>query len=123
MHCFTTGALAAMFYLLLLHTSLLGPQRHRHRASITLFTVLLGLSAGVLWEFYEWFAEVVAGVDFGVGYDDTIADLAMDGLGSLLAGLTLTTWIAMDTSGQRERFVDQDTRDHHGEAPCPASTE
>ena len=94
LHCFCTGALAAMTYLLLLRTPLLPPQRHQTRSAVVLLTTMVGLTLGVFWEFYEWFAEIVAGVRIGVGYTDTIADLAMDTLGSLLAGLALLAWLA-----------------------------
>ncbi|MFC3897090.1 hypothetical protein ACFOWZ_36915 [Lentzea rhizosphaerae] len=94
LHCVCTGALAATTYLLLLRTPLLPPQRHQSRAAVVFLTAVVGLALGVVWEFYEWFAEIVAGVRIGVGYSDTIADLAMDTLGSLLAGLVLMVWLA-----------------------------
>lgn len=94
LHCVCTGALAAMAYLLLLRTPLLPPQRHQSRGAVVFLTTLVGLAVGVVWEFYEWFAEIVAGVRIGVGYTDTIADLAMDTLGSLSAGVALMAWLA-----------------------------
>lgn len=92
MHCLTTGAVAAMVFLVLLRTPLLPPLHAQPRGMVVLLTTTLGVTVGVVWEFYEWFAEVVAGVRIGVGYDDTIADLAMDLLGSLLAGLAVRAW-------------------------------
>lgn len=94
LHCICTGALAAMTYLLLLRTPLLPAQRHQSRGAVVFLTTVLGLALGVVWEFYEWFAEIVAGVRIGVGYSDTIADLAMDTVGSLIAGLALMAWLA-----------------------------
>lgn len=94
LHCVCTGALAAMTYLLLLRTPLLPPQRHQTRGAVVFLATLVGLALGVVWEFYEWFAEIVAGIRIGVGYTDTIADLAMDTLGSLLAGFVLMAWMA-----------------------------
>ncbi|MCX2948905.1 hypothetical protein [Lentzea sp. NEAU-D7] len=94
LHCLCTGALAAMTYLLLLRTPLLPHQRHHGRSAVVFLTTVVGLALGVFWEFYEWYAEVVAGVRIGVGYSDTIADLAMDTLGSIAAGLALMAWLA-----------------------------
>jgi hypothetical protein len=59
----------------------------------------------VVWEFYEWLAEIVFNVHIGVGYSDTIADLAMDTLGSLLAGLALVWWAAHGSGTYRERLL------------------
>jgi hypothetical protein len=50
---------------------------------------MIGITLGVLWEFYEWFVEVILHLRIGVGYDDTILDLAMDTVGSVAAGLAL----------------------------------
>lgn len=94
LHGVCTGALAAMTYLLLLRTPLLPPQRHQSRGATVFLTTVVGVALGVVWEFYEWFAEIVVGIRIGVGYTDTIADLAMDTLGSLLASLVLVAWLA-----------------------------
>jgi hypothetical protein len=59
-----------------------------------LLTAMIGLALGVVWEFFEWFFLVVLNVHVGVGYGDTIADLAMDILGSLIAGAALVAWTA-----------------------------
>jgi uncharacterized iron-regulated membrane protein len=56
-------------------------------------TVTVGFTLGVLWEFYEWFGNAVLHFVTLVGYDDTIADLAMDGPGPLLAGLGVVVWL------------------------------
>lgn len=91
-HCLTTGALAAMAFLVLARVRLL-PRPHALSSTATVsVTAMLGVTLGVLWEFYEWFAEVVAHVRIGVGYNDTIADLSMDLTGSLLAGLAILAW-------------------------------
>ncbi|NUT51478.1 MAG: hypothetical protein HOV94_29890 [Saccharothrix sp.] len=94
LHCVCTGALAAMVYLLLLRARLLPALRDQSRGAVVLLTALVGIALGVVWEFYEWFAEIVAGVRIGVGYTDTIADLAMDTLGSVLTGVALVAWSA-----------------------------
>ncbi|GGK91901.1 hypothetical protein Ppa06_69550 [Planomonospora parontospora subsp. parontospora] len=95
-HCVTTGAVAAMAILVLIVTGIMrdpsGLRSLRRRMALVLATVAAGLAVGVVWEFYEWIATSVFGVPMVVGYDDTVADLAMDGLGSLLAGIALTVW-------------------------------
>lgn len=89
MHACTTGALAAMGYLLLVRSPLLPAREHQSAGSTVLLTTMTGVTLGVVWEFYEWCAEKVFGIRIGVGYTDTVADLAMDTLGSLAAGLVL----------------------------------
>jgi hypothetical protein len=61
---------------------------------VVLLTVALGFAAGAVWELYEWFANNVLGGSILVSYEDTIADLLMDGTGSLIAGLGLVVWAA-----------------------------
>ncbi len=97
-HLVTPGATAAMCYLILASMDLLPdpqdpPIRH-HRSSVTILTVSLGLAVASLWELYEWIANRVLVGTIQVGYDDTIFDLALGGLGSLLAGLALAWWAA-----------------------------
>lgn len=94
MHCLATGAIAAATYLMIANTPLLPSLRDERRSTTVMLTVMIGLTIGVLWEFSEWFFLVVLSVPVGVGYGDTIADLAMDILGSLLAGVALVAWTA-----------------------------
>ncbi|WP_188186863.1 hypothetical protein [Nonomuraea sp. SYSU D8015] len=95
-HCITTGAVAVMVILILM---MMGIMRNpsdlrsvRHRLALVLVTGAAGLSVGVLWEFYEWIMTSVFAVPMVVGYADTLADLAMDGLGSVGAGVALVVW-------------------------------
>lgn len=41
-----------------------------------------GVGLGVLWELAEWWGHTVVTAEIGVGYDDTIGDLAADLLGA-----------------------------------------
>jgi hypothetical protein len=95
-HAVTTGAIAAMLYLMLARFGLLPGLRvsplRRHSTSVVLLIVALGFAAGSVWELYEWLANHLLAAGILVGYDDTIADLLMDGAGSLLAGLALVAW-------------------------------
>ncbi|MCC3765099.1 hypothetical protein K3N28_18730 [Glycomyces sp. TRM65418] len=92
MHCFATGAIAAATYLVLVRTPLLPPLRELSRSAIVTLTLMIGVTIGVLWEFAEWFMLDVMAIAISVGYGDTIADLAMDTLGSLLAAGALVAW-------------------------------
>ncbi|HEV2071759.1 MAG TPA: hypothetical protein VGR26_18395 [Acidimicrobiales bacterium] len=93
-HFITTGVSAGATYLMLVHLGILvradlrGSVRERSR--LVLLVVALGLAIGALWELYEWAARNWLGnTSIHVGYDDTILDLAMDGLGSLAVALVL----------------------------------
>jgi hypothetical protein len=50
-------------------------------------TTVFGLAAGVVWEIGEWAGHTLIDPAIFVGYNDTIGDLAVGGLGSLLAGI------------------------------------
>lgn len=56
-----------------------------HFVVFALSVVAFGIAIGALWEVFEW---VVGALD---GLDDTINDLVMDSIGSILAGL-FSTW-------------------------------
>jgi hypothetical protein len=107
-HGTTTGASAAAVYLLLVRIGLVPPLQDRNirRAAIVLLTAALGMAIGVLWEFYEWLAYTnLPGRDY-VGYDDTVADLLMDTVSSLLAGAGLAVWASFGWRTQRWRIRD-----------------
>ena len=97
-HFLTVGAVSAAAYLALAHLRLLpAPQEppvRTHRASLAILTVSLGLAVASLWEFYEWVAYHLPHDAVQIGYDDTILDLALGGLGSLVAGFALAGWAA-----------------------------
>ncbi|GAB1692911.1 hypothetical protein [Krasilnikovia sp. M28-CT-15] len=104
-HCVTTGAVAAMAVLVSARVGLMpalqDPTPRRHRAWLVLVTTTTGMSIGVLWEFYEWVTSQVFGIPMVVGYTDTIADLAMDSLGSMIAGVMVTVWAGQGFTRQR----------------------
>lgn len=93
-HFITTGTTAAAAYLMFVHLGVLStpdePGQHRHASRVVLVVVALGLAIGALWELYEWAGRNWLGnTSIHVGYDDTILDLSMDGLGSLTVALIL----------------------------------
>lgn len=61
-----------------------------------LLTTVFGLAAGALWEMGEWAGHTFIDSAIFVGYDDTIGDLAVGGLGSLLAGLCIR-WLTAES--------------------------
>jgi hypothetical protein len=92
-HATTPGATAATVYLLLVRVHLVPALQRRlvHRRAVVLITFALGTTLAVLWEFYEWLHYHGAGPPL-VGYDDTILDLLMGCISSLVAGLLLAVW-------------------------------
>lgn len=62
-----------------------GDRRDFPFAAIVVQVPVIGTTLGVVWEFYEWFVETFTETRIAVGYGDTIADLAMDLLGSVVA--------------------------------------
>jgi hypothetical protein len=67
--------------------------------ALVLVTVAVGTTAGVLWEVGEWAGNRFLDPAIFVGYEDTIGDLAVGGLGALLAGLAMP-WITDDSRWQ-----------------------
>ena len=92
-HGTTPGASAAAVYLLLVRVQLVPElsERHVRRRALVLLTFALGATLAVLWEFYEWVRYHGAGPPL-VGYNDTILDLLMGCISSLLAGVVLAWW-------------------------------
>jgi hypothetical protein len=87
-HGVASAAIALMVLVLLDELDVLrNPAESRHPLVAGL--VLgggLALALGSLWEMVEWFGRNVITDDIYVTYNDTIADLAADGIGGLAAG-------------------------------------
>jgi hypothetical protein len=92
-HGTTPGASAAAVYLLLVRVQLVPALQDRQvrRRALVLITFALGAALAVLWEFYEWVRYHGQGPPL-VGYNDTILDLLMGCIGSLVAGVGLAWW-------------------------------
>ncbi|WP_282693313.1 hypothetical protein [Streptomyces sp. CC208A] len=90
-HSVTPGVVAVTLHVLLARGRLLPPPGGRalRRASVPLITTALGATVASVWEMYEWLASDVFDAAVRVGYEDTIADLAVGCAGSLVAGLIL----------------------------------
>lgn len=90
-HFATNGLIAAMIYVFAVSRRAVPDPLtgEASLATVTLLTVAFGLAAGTLWEFAEWLGHNFISEGIVVGYDDSIGDLAVGGLGSVLAGLAM----------------------------------
>lgn len=90
-HFVCTGVFAAMLYLLLARLGVV-PLPHaagtRRRTPIVL-VIALGLALSAVWEMVEWAGKTFITDTIFVGYEDTIADMAVGGLGAVVAGLVV----------------------------------
>ena len=86
-HAVANGLLALVAVLVMLRYQTLAPLSSRLGAIIV--TAGVGALLGVIWEAGEWFGHTYLNDAIGVGYGDTVGDLAAGTLGSALAGATL----------------------------------
>ena len=89
-HFCCTGVIAVMLYLLLARVGVVPEPATGRRATAIVLTLALGLAVSALWEMVEWFGHAVISSAIFVEYNDTIGDMAVGGLGSLLAGALLS---------------------------------
>lgn len=94
MHLVVTGLVAAVTHLLLARSTravvdptVPGPGL---RAGSVAVTAALGLALSVLWEVGEYLGQTYADPTIFADHPDTVGDLVMGGLGSVVAGLWLT---------------------------------
>jgi hypothetical protein len=90
-HLMLNGLLAALGVVLLQRTAVLPELPAR---ALVLVTTAVGVTAGVLWEVAEWAGNRFVDPAIFVGYEDTIGDLVIGGLGALLAGLLMPWFTA-----------------------------
>lgn len=96
MHFATNGLSAALVYIVLVRIRVLGDPwtLPRPTLSAALVTTAIGFTIGVFWEFFEWVGHNFIDHGILVGYDDSLGDLFWGGLGSLLAGLGMSYFMA-----------------------------
>ncbi|WP_136707227.1 hypothetical protein [Agromyces sp. H66] len=96
MHFATNGLSAALVYIVLVRSRVLGdPLTLPHPTlSAAVVTTAIGFTIGVFWELFEWFGHNFIDHEILVGYDDSLGDLLWGGLGSLLAGFGMTYFMA-----------------------------
>jgi hypothetical protein len=92
-HLLLNGLLAALAVVALTRLGVLPPLPRGARIVVT---TSIGVVLGVLWEIGEWAGNRFVDADIFVGYDDTVGDLAIGGLGALLAGLAMP-WVLSDS--------------------------
>ncbi|MBN0039825.1 hypothetical protein JN535_06505 [Cellulosimicrobium cellulans] len=92
-HAACTGLVAAVAYVALVRAGMLaGPgilRPGRARAGVLVVTAGLGAVLAILWELGEWAGHTYLDDRIGVGYGDTVTDLAAGLLGAVVAGLLL----------------------------------
>jgi hypothetical protein len=91
MHFACTGVVAAMLYLLLARLSVVPlplSSGTRRRTPVAVVTAL-GLAVSALWEMIEWAGKTFISDEIFVSYDDTIGDMAIGGVGAVMAGLVV----------------------------------
>lgn len=82
-------------------------QRPHQRLALVIVSLAFGLSVGAVYEMWEWVDNHALGGDHAVGYDDTIKDLADDGIGSLVGGALLLLWSSRGWRTSRRLPADQ----------------
>ena len=94
-HVVLTGLLAALLAVIAADLRLVPHAPDAGRVSVSILVFTVGLAIGAVWEMCEWLGHNYVDSAIFVGYDDTIGDLAADGLGGLLVGLVLP-WLAAE---------------------------
>jgi len=91
-HFVLNGLVAAIASILLARLGVLPESLDvaRPRLGMAVITTALGVVGGVLWEVGEWAGHSFIDETIFVGYSDTLGDLAVGGLGSLLAGASMS---------------------------------
>lgn len=91
-HFAAGGAIAAGIYLLLAFLDLVEPPdaAATRLATVLVLTTSFGLAASAVWEMAEWMGHTYIDERIFVGYDDSIADMALGALGSVAAAFALT---------------------------------
>lgn len=92
-HVVLTGLLAALVYVIGSDLRGVPAAPGARRIAVAVTTTIAGLAVGAVWEMGEWLGHHYVDSAIFVGYDDTIGDLAADGLGALVAGFALP-WLA-----------------------------
>ena len=104
MHAVLGGLIAVLSVVIAERTGILPPSTQRPGA-LVLATLLLGLATGAAWELLEWAGHTLIDPGVHVGYQDTMGDVAADGLGALIGGFLLPFL----TAGSQEPVTPSDS--------------
>jgi hypothetical protein len=90
-HFVATGVVAAMLCVLLSRWGVVPwqPETRAMRRVPLLVVPVLALAISALWEMVEWFGHTFISDDIFVAYADTIGDMAVGGLGGVVAGIVI----------------------------------
>lgn len=91
-HFVCTGVIAATGYLVLARCDVVprpDAATFRTRTGVVI-TAMLGLAVSALWEMIEWAGRTFVTSEIFVTYQDTIGDMAVGGLGALMAGVVVS---------------------------------
>lgn len=90
-HFVCTGVVAAGAYLVLANLQIVPLLRggRNSRTSGVILTLTIGLALSAVWEMVEWLGRAYISDEIYTAYGDTIADMALGGLGSLTAGFAI----------------------------------
>ncbi len=101
-HLGSGAVLGLLARTLLLRAGLLPAEPGRRAAAArVLHTVTAVVLLGLLWELGEWAGNAWFSPEIGVGYEDTLLDLAADGAGALVAALLA------ERAASRARLLDE----------------
>ncbi|MBT0993765.1 hypothetical protein KIN34_05630 [Cellulomonas sp. DKR-3] len=91
MHLVVTGLVAAVAHLLLARRTgaVVDPSSPAAPAACAAVTLTVGLALSAVWELAEYAGHTYLDPSIYVAYGDTIADMALGGLGSAVAGAAL----------------------------------
>ncbi|NMR19447.1 hypothetical protein [Cellulomonas fimi] len=92
-HAVTPGIVAVVLLLVLVRRDVLpapSTAPTRRRVGSVLLVTGLGTALAVLWELTEWAGHSFVADSINVGYVDTMGDLAVGGLGAVVAGVLVT---------------------------------
>jgi hypothetical protein len=90
MHFAANGLIGVIAFLLFVRLTAQGsPTGTRTKAVAIILTTAFGMATGVIWELGEWFGHTFLDDGIVVEYNDTLGDLAIGALGSLITGLAM----------------------------------
>lgn len=90
-HFVCTAMIAALVYLWLSRLGVVASLGRNAVFGAVLITTMLGLALSSLWEMIEWIGHAYISDEIFVDYGDTISDMAVGGLGALLAGVVVSS--------------------------------
>lgn len=91
MHFLMNGLAAATCYILLVRLRVIpdAATLPRPLLSYTVLTTTIGAALSAFWEMFEWFTTTFLDPATSLGYLDTVSDMVVGTLGSLVAGLLM----------------------------------